>query len=373
MDAMDSMDAMTRADFLLGAGAAIAGLPAPAEAGRAFRMGFTPWPSEMSLAGLKMAEDFIAAHADLVSIMLIGGIPWQEALDGKPFSADVQRRLRYKPPQGHRVSLSISPLDTTRKGLAPYWSSRDNQPLPPDWAKLRFNDPKVIGALTGFTLRAIDALRPHYLAIGVESNALLSHSRSAWADYKEMHRAVYASVKRRHPKLPVFFTTEVNHYLERATEARGSGQEREVADLMRHSDVFAMSYYPHMSYDTRWPIPEDFFAFARRFRKPIAVSETGMLSREVTVTGLKLRGSPEDQRQYYDVLLKAAQRDRYRFVVTFCTTDYDRLLPALLTEAREIANIWTYTGLQTGDGKPKPALEVWDWWLKRRLQTRGSR
>ncbi|MBM3496633.1 MAG: hypothetical protein FJX72_20280, partial [Armatimonadetes bacterium] len=207
----------------------------PTARSRSFSMGFTPWPSEVSLRGLKTAEDFITGHADLVSIMLIGGIPWQEALDGKPFSADVQRQFRHRPPSGHRVFLSISPLDMGRKGLAPYWSSRDNQPLPPAWVKLRFNDPKVIGALTGFTLRAVDALRPHYLAIGVESNALLSHSRSAWADYKEMHRAIYASVKRRHPKLPVFFTTEVNHYLERATEARGSGQEREVADLMRHS------------------------------------------------------------------------------------------------------------------------------------------
>ncbi len=331
---------------------------------RPFRMGFTPWPSELSLKGIKTAEEFIGKHGDLVSLMFIGGVPWQEALDGKPFSADVQRQFAYKPPRGHRLFLSISPLNMGRNGLAPYWGERDNMPLPAEWARLRFNDPKVIRALTSFALRAVAALKPDWLAIGVESNALLSHDRAVWRDYKELHRSVYAAVKRRHPKLPVFFTTEVNHYLERASEARGSGQEREVADLMRHSDMFAMSYYPHMSYDTRWPIPAGFFDFARRFRKPIAVSETGMLSKEVTVTGLKLRGDPADQRQYYETLLTAASRDRYRFVVTFCTTDYDRLLPALPGEAREIANIWTYTGLQTSDGSPKPALAAWDSWFR---------
>jgi hypothetical protein len=330
-------------------------------------MGFTPWPSEMSLRGLKTAEDFMGAHGDLVSLMFIGGVPWQEALDGKPFSADVRRQLSYRPPKGSKLFVSISPLNMGRNGLAPRWGERDNQPLPPEWAKLRFNDQRVVRALTAFALRATASLKPDWLAIGVESNALLSHDRGAWRDYKEMHRAVYAAVKARYPKLPVFFTTEVNHYLERATEARGSGQEREVADLMRHSDIFAMSYYPHMSYDTLWPIPAGFFDFARRFRKPVAVSETGMLSREVTVTGLRLRGSPADQRQYYDMLLAAAARDRYRFVVTFCTTDYDRLLPSLPADAREIAGIWTYTGLQSSDGTPKPALEVWESWRRRPL------
>jgi hypothetical protein len=129
---------------------------------------------------------------------------------------------------------------------------------------------------------------------------------------------------------------------------------------MRHSDICALSYYPHMSYDTPWPISADLFAFARSFGKPIAVSETGMLSRPVTVTGLRLRGSEDDQRQYYEALLTAADRDRYRFVVTFCTTDYERLLPALPAAAREVANIWTYTGLQTSAGGRKPALDLWD-------------
>ncbi len=341
--------------------AALLSVSALAEAPRrTFRMGFTPWPSEMSVAGLATSASFIEKHADLVSVMMIGGLPWQEALEAKPFSPDVMRQFAYKPPAGHRIFLSISPLAMDRKSLAPNWGARENMPLPRGWAARRFDSPEVVQALTNFTLRAVKAMDPAFLAIGVESNALLSHDRVAWQDYKRLHRSVYASVKRLYPRLPVFFTTEVNHYLERANEAKGSGQAAEVADLMRHSDLFAMSYYPHKSYDTRRPIPADFFAFARRFGKPIAVSETGMLSQPVTVTGLRLRGSDADQAQYYSVLLAAAAKGSYRFVVTFCTTDYEKLLPAIPEPAREIANIWTYTGLQTSAGRPKPALSLWD-------------
>ncbi len=330
-------------------------------------MGFTPWPSELSIKGIETADSFLKRHGDMVSQMLIGGIPWQEALEGKPFSQDVNRQLSLRPQSGSKLFLSISPLAMDRRSLAPYWGERDNLPLPPAWKDQPFDSPKVITALTNFTLRATAALEPDYLAIGVESNALLSLNKTAWPAYKRMHRAIYQSVKKAHPTLPVFFTTEVNHYLGRLTEARGSGQEEEVADLMNHSDLFAMSYYPHMTWDTTYPIKSDFFSFASKFKKPIAVSETGMLSKPVTVVGLELKGSEELQRQYYEVLLKAAEEGRWRFVTTFCTTDYDKLIPSLPTEVQELASIWTYTGLQTSAGAIKPAGKIWDSWFARKL------
>jgi hypothetical protein len=317
----------------------------------------------LSLRGIQQADQFLAKHADLVSAMFIGGIPWPEALDGKPFSRDVQNQLNYRRPAGYELFLSISPLNQDRKRLAPYWGEKDNQPLPAEWAERSFNSPEVIDAFARFTLRSVEALKPDYLAIGIESNVLLSHDRRAWQDYKEFHRTVYNAVKKAHPQLPVFFTTEVNHYLKRATEARGSPQQEEVADLMKHSDVFALSCYPHMSYDTPWPIPEDYLAFARDLGKPIAVSETGMLSREVTVFGLKLRGSEADQRQYYDVLLRTAQRDNYLFIATFATTDFEKLAAQLPKEARDLVMVWAYTGLQTSAGQTKPALDLWDRFL----------
>lgn len=326
---------------------------------RSFRMGFTPWPPELSAAGMAQASQFMQKNGDLSAIMFLGGIPWQEALDGRPFSQHLQQQLAQLPPPGTKVFLSISPLSMTRNELAPYYGETDNLPLPPEWRGLAFDDPKVVASLTRFTLRCIKKLKPESLAIGVESNALLTTSKEKWPAYKRMHAQVYRAVKAKHPRLPVFFTTEVNHYLGRSTGASAADQAREVADLMKSSDWFAMSCYPHMSLDTPWPIPAEFFGFAKAFRKPIAVSETGMNSRPVVLPQFTLVGSPEKQDQYYQVLLDAAKRDRYRLVVTFCTTDYERLLPSLPAELRDLASIWTYSGLQTSSSVLKPAGMRW--------------
>jgi len=333
---------------------------------RPFHLGFTRWPADLTAEGVQQAQDFAHAHGDIVSVMFIGGIPWPEALDGKPFSRDVTANLGYRPPAGTKVFLSISPLDRDRKNLAPYWGEKDNQPLPAPWGSRALNSPEVRQAFLYFVTRAVETMKPDYLAIGIESNVLLSHSREKWNQLKELHRATYAALKARHPALPVCFTTEVLHYKKLASDARGSEQEGEVAELMQQSDLFALSVYPHMSYDVPRPIPAGFLDFATKFGKPVAVAESGMTSRDVELKafGLTLRGSEADQQQFTELLLRVAARDRYAFVINFATTDFERLCAKLPPPVDDLARIWAYTGLQTSESKPKPALVVWDAWLK---------
>lgn len=333
---------------------------------RPFHLGFTRWPADLTAEGVRTAQDFAHAHGDIVSVMFIGGIPWPEALEGKPFSQDVESNLAYRPPAGTKVFLSISPLDRDRKNLAPYWGEKDNLPLPALWASQPLNSPEVQRAFLNFAVRSIDALKPHYLAIGIELNVLLSHNRGRWEQLEELHRCTYTALKSKYPALPVFFTTEVMHYKKLASEARNSPQEEEVADLMRHSDLFAASVYPHMSYDVPRPIPATFLDFATRFSKPVAVSESGMTSRDVELKafGLTLRGSEADQRQFTELLMRVATRDRYEFVINFATTDFEKLCAKLPPPVDDLARIWAYTGMQTSDLKPKRAWSVWDAYLK---------
>ena len=348
---------------------AVAFAPAADPETRPFRMGFTRWPSDLTADGVKTAVDFAHAHGDIVSVMFIGGIPWPEAHAGKPFSQHVRNDLAYHPPAGKKLFLSISPLDKERKGLAPYWGEGDNKPLPKDWAGKALNSPEVKAAYKNFCLRAVEAMRPDYLAVGIELNVLLSHDPEKWVQVKELYRDTYAAVKARHPALPVFFTTEVLHLKRLHTEAKGKDQEGEVADLMKDSDLFALSVYPHMSYDIPRPVPADFLDFATKFKKPVAVAESGMTSRDVELKAFKLtlNGSDADQKQFTELLLKTAARDDYRFVVTFAITDFEKLCEKLPPPVDDLARIWAYTGLQTSDKRPKPALTVWDAYLKAKL------
>ena len=329
-------------------------------------MGFTQWPADLTDEGVAIAKEYAHAHGDIVSVMFIGGIPWPEALDGKPFSKDVQNNLSYRPPAGKKLFLSISPLNKDRRDLAPYWGDTDNQPLPPPWDKEPLNSPRVKRAFLNFVLRAIENMRPDYLAIGVESNMILSRDQSKWRQLKELHRDTYMAVKKVHRSLPVFFTAEVLHYKRLTPDAKGTDQEKEVADLMRFSDLFAMSLYPYMSHDVPKIITANFLEFATRFKKGVAVSESGMTSRNIELRSYNtvLYGSETEQMQFTELLLKTAARDNYEFVVYFATTDSDRLVARLRPPLNDLVRIWAFIGMQTSDKTPKPASAVWDGFLR---------
>jgi hypothetical protein len=217
-------------------------------------------------------------------------------------------------------------------------------------------------AFANFVARCVEALHPDYLAIGMEANVLLSRDPSKWKQFKELYRDTYSALKTAHPKLPVFFTTDILHYKKLARDAIRADQEKEVAELMRYSDLFAMSIYPHVSLDVPRPLPANFFDFARRFSKPIAVSDSGMTSRTVALRtyGIELAGSDAAQAQFTRMLLATAARDHYEFVINFATTDSEKLVARLRPPLDDLARIWAFTGLQTSDKLPKPALAIWD-------------
>ncbi|HVF85913.1 MAG TPA: glycosyl hydrolase 53 family protein [Abditibacteriaceae bacterium] len=333
---------------------------------RPFLMGFTRWPADLTLEGITISQDFAYKHGDIVSVMFIGGIPWQESLDGKPFSADVENNFQNLPPPGKKLFLSISPLNMGHNGLALNWGIKDNLPLPESWNKRALDSVEVKRAYLNFVLRAVQAMKPDYLAIGIESNVLLSHDATKWRQLKNLNRETYGAVKKKFPALPVLFTTDVLHFKEIAPEARGSHQAIEVADMMKWSDLFAMSLYPFMNADVKRPLPTDFLDFARSFRKPIAVSESGMTSRNVVLKSFKvtLEGSEDEQKSFVRQLLQTAARDNYRFVINFATTDFEKLCDKLPPPIDDLGRVWSFTGLQNSAQEAKPSLAVWDNFLR---------
>lgn len=319
-------------------------------------------------------DRFIANDCDMVAPMILGGVPWTEAHDGAPFSAALNGELGYRAPAGHKLLLSIGPLDATRRAMAPYWGETDNRPIPAPFAGLALDDRRVKRAYANFALRACEAARPDWLAIGIEANALLTNSPAIWPAYKALHRHAYEAVKARFPSVKVCFTIEALHLLGHASGADAALQRRETLDLMSHSDLAAFSVYPHMSWAVPRPPPSDFFDFASRLAdeaggKPIGVSESGYTSRNVMIGMLPLFGSPRDQQRHMDLLLGAAQRDGFEFVVNFASHDFEPLTRRLSGEMRTLARIWTYTGLVRSDGAAKPAMQVWRAHRARQLRT----
>ena len=338
--------------------------PPPPAPPRPYRLGVTRWPPDLTLDAVAAVDRFIADECDFVAPMLLGGVPWPEAFAGSPFSANLAAELAYRKPAGYRMLVSTTPLNANRSGMALYWGTAGEQQLPAPWNTLALNSAEVKTAFTNYARRIVDTMQPDVLAIGIEHNVLLTATPALWPALKELHRYVYDALKQQYPQLPVCFTIEALHLLGFATGSNATTQRTEVLDLLRHSDLVAISVYPHMSLGVPHPLPATFFDFAADLardagNKPIAISESGMTSRDTTVFGVTLRGTEAEQHDYMEKLLAAAERDRYSFVVNFASHDFEPLVARLPPDAQELAKVWVYTGLKHSDGAVKPVMDTW--------------
>ena len=336
---------------------------------RSFYMGFTPWPLDLTNEGVKQAYDFLHQHADIVAHHFDGGLPWQEALDGKAFPKHLQDDWNFRKSQTlktQKIYLAITPVNFERTGLAQNWGENgDSQPLAEPWGSYRLNDEHVKQAFFNYAKRAVEFFKPDYLAIGIETNIIISKAPDKWQDYLELNAYVYNELKKDYPKLPVFSTVQYEHLRGIENEAKKNVKQQQpgVQELLKHSDLLALSTY-RFGLDHN-PYTADYFKPALAFNKPLAISETGGISKEVNIFGNKLRASEEDQKNYLSMILQQAQEHKFVFVINWVAIDYDRLLEKLPAgPIQEIAKAWVHTGLVSSDGKNKPPLGVWDSYYK---------
>ncbi len=342
-------------------GSAIAGSPLLAQEiaptlssqPRMFRMGFTAFPPDVTAEAVNQTRQFIRTNADLIAHH-IEGVPWAEALAGKPFPKELvssnEGKRSMKPP-GAKVYLAISPgrgeLKLAEKGTTP---------LPPELRGKSYDDPAVKRAYLNYCRRSIEFFRPDFLAIGIEVNEIFSAGADKWRAYADLHRHVYRELKREHPGLPIF----ASYTLHNLFKARG-GMLKACQELMPFNDVVAISFYPFFIGETpdaafQW-LTDNFDSFG----KPYAMVETNDTAERLEMPKAKvtLRGTPEKQAAYTRALLALADRKRFQFVVLFIHQDYDRLWDTIKATAPELFMAWRDCGLLDERGEARPSYAVW--------------
>jgi len=336
---------------------------------RPFHMGFTRWPPVATLEGIARMDAFLAAHGDLTALHFDGGVPWPEALADSPFSEGLMnnwKSTRDAIPANHTLLVSITPLDMTRSKLASYWGDSDNLPLPKPWDTYPLDHPDVKTAYLNYARQVIKYFQPDYFAIGIEVNVTQVNAPETWSAYKKLHEFIYESLKADYPDLPVFATFTVSH-MSGLDGSDKTTQKTEIELLLPYLDLLGLSAYPYgWMYESGKadPIPEDFFAPALSFGKPLAVTESGAPSYSFSAYGKDYEFSEEYQARWVDFLLRQADEHQFKFVVSFTGIDFDKLIADMPADVRELATIWVYTGLQRSDGCDKQALAHWDAYLK---------
>ncbi|HRK97929.1 MAG TPA: hypothetical protein PLE43_05545 [Alphaproteobacteria bacterium] len=338
----------------------------PIQNTRSFYMGFSNWPPDFDMSAIAKSLQLTNENSDMRLVHMDGGVPWVEMGGNQSLPKRIVSWWDYirNESKGKKIFVTINPLNFERDGLALYANEKDDdQPLPDDWKNLSLDSDKVKTAYLSYAEEIISYWNPDYLAIGVEVNISVSKNLKTWREYLALHKFIYTKLKERHPQLPVFATVQMEHFNGLNEDAKGKEdiQKREVGELMKYSDIAALSMYPYASEEIKFN--SHYLDGIRTYKKPMAISETGWPSKNFKVFFFPIKGSPQAQYNYLKTLLTIANRDHFLFVINWTNVDYNKMLDQLPWLMKEIAKSWVYNGLWNKDFEEKPALDVWQHYL----------
>lgn len=345
---------------------ALRAVPVEASEGaeRAPYFGFTPFPYDTTLEAVVKTREIVAENSTLYAFHMDDGIPWEEALEGKPFPEELQRDWKGKAdavPPGHKVYLGLAPLGKDRETLAP--ASKGSK-RPGGFRGSSFDDEKVMKAYLNYARRAVEAFSPDYLNLGIEAGELAGRDAAAWDRFTRLFRHVRDEIKKTHPSMQIGISFGLHSLIHDEVAARARS-------LVEDSDYLGLSFYPYASaFGEKFgakPLPtppnqwREPLEWARKYTtKPIAICETGYSSVNVDIPSydLHMSGDSRLQKDYVEDLGRIAVHHRYLFVVWFLVADYDELYRKI-PEGDGSNRIWRNIGLLDGKLEPKPAWESW--------------
>jgi hypothetical protein len=345
---------------------------------RSFRMGFTPFPYEISETAANYVYGKLASEADIVNHHFDNGVPWVESLTGAEFSSNIMNDWNFrksKTSTHHKVYLSVTPINALRTGLASYRGDTDNMELPEPWNTYRFNSAEVKSAYLNYCKRAIEFFQPSYFGMSIEANLLYFQKPEVWTEYLELHQFIYTELKKLYPALPVFTSVVGAQLLKDFIDGNDHVTQRLAAlQILEYSDYYALSFYPYMSKHLGNPYPENTFEELFNISaKPLVVAETGYVAQTFSLdTGTGLTTVESDQvkqQKFFNDLLKACERRNAEFVIDFVIRDYDQLWTQIGSPT-DISIAWRDCGLYDENGESRLAHKTWKEYFARELQIR---
>jgi arabinogalactan endo-1,4-beta-galactosidase len=298
------------------------------------------------------------------------GVPWPEALEGTDsYHPNVLKIIsghvsEYR--SGQVRYVSTTPQAQDRVTLAPYWAEDDNLDLPSKWKDKSFDDPEVVKAYLNWCRFLLKTYRPKYFNYGIEVNYGFSGTNDErYIAYKKLLEAVYPKLKLEFPSVKILLEIVNTSFETNKENVIEMGRE-----LIRYSDIIGISTYPYVVYSNLDDIPENWLSELADLdrRKPIAITETGYIAETLNLSKLELisPGSPEIQMRYTQKLLSALNDFDTEFVIWWEVRDTDQTLNDYANAGVDLAavSIWKDIGFYDSMGKARPALKVWDLWLK---------
>jgi hypothetical protein len=342
---------------------------------RPFYLGFTPFPYAISQAAADFTYERIAADADIVNHHFDNGVPWVEAENNEPFHANITNDWQFRKnstPAGHKVYVSVTPINFLRTGIANYRAEEEDMELPAPWDTYSFNSEPVKKAYLTYCTQIIDFFEPDFFNMAIEANLLYFNESPLWDDYLELHEYIYTELKSEYPDLPVFCSVVGPHMLAE-TFAHNDHLALRTATvrLLEYSDLYALSLYPYLTAYLGNPYPDNMLAELFSIsNKPLAIAETGYAAQAFSIDTeggtLTIVSDQDKQEKYITDLLKACTKRNAKFVINFVLRDYDDLWQEIGSPT-DVAIAWRDSGLYDESGNTRKAFEIWKAYLGKPL------
>lgn len=340
---------------------------------RHFRMGFSPSAYEVSPGATGYVYDKLETEADIISHRFDNGVPWTESLNGSDYDKHIMDDWAYRKSKTNpskKTVVSVTPLNFSRDGLANDRGVENNMPLAAPWDTYKFDDENIKTAYLNYCKRIIDFFQPDYFGMAIESNLLYMMNPDVWSDYLHLHEFIYRQLKSLYPDLPVFSSVAGAPMLKDFLVDNDHVQQRlAVMQLLQFSDYYALSFYPHLSAYKGGPYPENTFnELFSMSSKPVIVAETGYtaetFSMDAGAGSRVIETDPLKQQKFVSDLLAASEKWKAKFVIYTTLRDYDPLWTGSSANP-EIAR--REAGLYDENGNPRPALNSWREYFKRKV------
>ncbi|MCW8876256.1 MAG: hypothetical protein OQJ89_14290 [Kangiellaceae bacterium] len=342
----------------------------PQDPTRSFKMGFTPWLYEASSEAQNVTYSRLAQHGDVIKHHLMSGIPWQEALDGSDYHANVEAEINgrlSRTPNNMDVFLAIDSLNTERDDLAPYWGETPNMPMPGEWANRSWSSPQVISAYVNYSLDMINRFQPTHFEYGTEISELILNDPAGYAEYIIFATSVYTAIKAIHPDLNL--VTSI------AIKSPGTSEmdliNAAIGEVLEFTDVVGISAYPYVFFNHEGKgdpanLPTNWLTQVNQVvaEKPLLISETGWIGENLTIEefSVAIQSDPDKQSAYVQRVLESAQALDAQMVIWWTVSDFDILWQDTLAQD-PTAKIWKDIGLYNEGQQARVGLGVWDNWF----------
>ncbi len=322
-------------------------------------IGTTPSPYDFTLEAVEKTYMLIGEFGNLVSYHFDDGIPWPEALALRPYHDNVEGGINFRLshlPDGHKVFLSLTPISTSRDGLAAYRGESDNLELPAEWKGKSFDDPDVIASYTNYCRYMIGRFNPDFMAYGIEVNMLALRNPAAFEKYLILTEQVYNTLKAENPDLPLFLTIYVEDFFNNKVT-----QTDIINRLLPFTDYIAVSTYPFLELANPGDLPENWFSQLRDLApaKPFAIAETGFIAEDFVSYDVTIHGTEEWQAEYARFVVQESKRLNAQFIAWFCIKDSDLAWEKLnVSGAGDTAKLFRDTGLINGNDEIRESYAI---------------